>query len=121
MCGIAGYIGKKERTPDQIQECLKLMRRRGPDYSQSYHHVSKARHVHLLHSRLSIIDLDPRSHQPFKIGSQIMVFNGEIYNYKELKADLTRTGSTFSTESDTEVLLRLIMEKGWKALDECEG
>lgn len=121
MCGIAGYFGKKERTPDQIQECLKRMYRRGPDYSQSYHHVSSGRHVHLLHSRLSIIDLDPRSNQPFRIGSSVMVFNGEIYNYKELKQSLLKESASFSTESDTEVLLRLMMEKGWKALDECEG
>ena len=122
MCGIAGYIGYEYISPDRIERCLRLMDRRGPDAKGSYRHaLADGRKVCLLHSRLSIIDLDPRANQPFRFGSKILVSNGELYNYLEIKGDLTERGRSFTTTSDTEVLLQCLDEFGWPGLDRCEG
>jgi asparagine synthase (glutamine-hydrolysing) len=121
MCGIAGYIGRAEIGDARVRATLDLMARRGPDHRA----FARLRHgdtnVLLLHSRLSIIDLEERSNQPFCDGSRVMVFNGEIYNYVELKQQLVQQGHSFATTSDTEVLLRALGEFGVEALDRCEG
>src|SRR5262249_21752465 len=83
--------------------------------------TAAGRHVELLHTRLSIIDLDPRAHQPMQVGTRTIAFNGELYNYRELRTELEREGVAFATSSDTEVLLRAIDVWGWDALDRCEG
>ena len=122
MCGIAGYIGRNALAPERVDATLRLMHRRGPDHSAARHFTNPAgRHVHLLHSRLSILDLDQRSVQPFHVEPLWMVFNGELYNYVELKAELAREGHTFSTTSDTEVLLRALAAHGPGILERCEG
>ena len=122
MCGIAGYFGSQQIDPARIQNCLALMRRRGPDHAEYRHWVNQSgRQAYLLHSRLSIIDLDARANQPFKIGSKSLSVNGELYNYVELRAALIKEGYSFTTESDTEVLLRVIDHYGLQALDRCEG
>ena len=122
MCGIAGYFGTDPPTPDRVEECLRLMRRRGPDAAASYRFATRSgREALLLHSRLSIIDLDERANQPFRIGSHVMVDNGELYNYVELRQLLEQRGDPFRTESDTEVLLRTLIDLGPAGLDRCEG
>ncbi len=122
MCGIAGYIGSKTIDPRRIDACLGAMRHRGPDASHQYHHsLAPDHHVYLLHTRLSIIDIDPRADQPFKIGPYVLTFNGELYNYLERKRKLEAGGSTFRTDSDTEVLLQQLIHYGIDGLDECEG
>ncbi|MCI0564621.1 MAG: asparagine synthase (glutamine-hydrolyzing) [Nitrososphaera sp.] len=122
MCGIAGYIGRCELDSAKIQACLRLMHRRGPDHAVYRHWInSTGRNVYLLHSRLNIIDLDERANQPFCVGSKWMVYNGELYNYLELRTELVAQGHLFATESDTEVLLRAIDHFGWSILDRCEG
>ena len=109
MCGIAGYFGSQEIHPPRIAKTLAGMRRRGPDYCAHRHWDTVAgRHCDLLHARLSIIDLDPRSNQPFSIGKKSIVFNGEIYNYRELRDELKVDGYVLRTASDTEVLLAAI-------------
>jgi asparagine synthase (glutamine-hydrolysing) len=122
MCGIAGYYGPAELPPERIRAALALMRRRGPDAQGHWHHATAGgRHVHLLHTRLAIIDLDPRANQPFPCGTGVLSFNGEVYNYLELRAALERRGKPLRTSSDTEVLAWIIAEKGPQALDRCEG
>jgi asparagine synthase (glutamine-hydrolysing) len=122
MCGIAGYIGTHELMPERIEQCLTLMRRRGPDHAASRHwSKGPGHHIHLLHSRLCIIDLDERANQPFRVGDKWIVYNGELYNYLEVRAELAKTGQEFHTTSDTEVLLGAIDRLGWKVLDRCEG
>jgi asparagine synthase (glutamine-hydrolysing) len=122
MCGIAGYIGKNSITGDRQDACLGLMDRRGPDHQGRCEWVvPDGRHVYLLHSRLNIIDLDDRANQPFKVGSKVMAFNGEIYNYLEVKSALAAQGRNFYTASDTEVLLHAIDHSGIDGLDRCEG
>jgi asparagine synthase (glutamine-hydrolysing) len=122
MCGIAGYLGGRQLDPERVQACLGLMRRRGPDHAAARHwSPAPGRHVHLLHSRLSIIDLDERANQPFRVGDKWIVYNGELYNYVEVRADLARAGQPLHTTSDTEALLGAIDRFGWRALDRCEG
>ncbi len=121
MCGISGYIGKKTFEQPIIHQTLGLMRNRGPDH-QDYRYIKQnGTNIYLLHSRLSIIDLDKRANQPFTIGDCTLVFNGEIYNYIELRKQLERDGITFKTDSDTEVLLQSYLMYGEECINDFEG
>ena len=121
MCGIAGFVGFAPIGRDRIDATLERMRNRGPDHRAFTQTTHNSLHITLLHSRLSIIDLDPRSNQPFERESAAMVFNGEIYNYVEQRAKLQSAGSQFSTASDTEVLLETWLRSGLKGFSELEG
>ncbi|MBX7207079.1 MAG: asparagine synthase (glutamine-hydrolyzing) [Verrucomicrobiaceae bacterium] len=121
MCGIAGYWGAKPRSREQIDRTLDLMRNRGPDHRDSCSFDLGAAHADLLHTRLSIIDLDPRSHQPFTIGDTTVIFNGEIYNYVELRQELEKRGIALRTASDTEALLHYYRLFGEKCVEHFEG
>jgi asparagine synthase (glutamine-hydrolysing) len=118
MCGIAGITG---RGRERIAGMLDSLRARGPDASGS--HALDALSTTLGHVRLSIIDLDPRSNQPFvsSCGRYALTFNGEIYNYVELRARLEAAGARFRTSSDTEVLLEWLVRFGAGGLAELEG
>jgi asparagine synthase (glutamine-hydrolysing) len=121
MCGIAGYFGTRRIDEGTIQSCLRLMKRRGPDHQGVFQEaLPSGDQLYLLHSRLSIIDLDPRSNQPFERGPLRLAYNGELYNYTELKRALT--GAEFRTSSDTEVLAELLLrEAPLAALNRMEG
>ena len=121
MCGIAGSFGPSSLDTTQIEKTLERMYSRGPDF-QSYSRITEG-HLHLamLHSRLSIIDLDTRSNQPFSYNGNTIVFNGEIYNFKELRDTLLKKGVTFQTESDTEVLLHYYDQYGKDCVEYFEG
>jgi asparagine synthase (glutamine-hydrolysing) len=122
MCGIAGYVGSRELDPATCERCLESLRHRGPDASGLRDFVDTAgRRVSIFSTRLDIIDIDERSNQPFNVGSKWVAYNGELYNYVELREELRRLGRTFATESDTEVLVAAIDEWGLDALDRCEG
>ncbi|WP_207492046.1 asparagine synthase (glutamine-hydrolyzing) [Aridibaculum aurantiacum] len=106
MCRIAGLISKKENVQERLLRMTGAMAHGGPDDNGIY--FDNNLHVALGHRRLSIIDLSPLGHQPMEdptIGFQIS-FNGEIYNYKELRAELIQMGYSFKSHSDTEVLLK---------------
>ena len=121
MCGIAGYIGKEMIEQAVIHKTLQLMRNRGPD-CQSHVNINNGQHnIYLLHSRLSIIDLNQRANQPFTIDDCTLIFNGEIYNYIELRKELEKQGHFFKTSSDTEVLLRYYLLYGDNCVDYFEG
>ena len=86
MCGIAGFFGSRKIDDSVIKKTLSSMRNRGPDFSESFKQkIGDRNFIYLLHSRLSIIDLNDRSNQPFTIKEYTIIFNGEIYNYIELK------------------------------------
>jgi len=122
MCGIAGYFGTGQVSDERVSACLALMGRRGPDHAGIWRTNTRfGRNVVLLHSRLSIIDLDPRANQPFHHGGMTFVINGELYNYVELRRELEREGCIFETRSDTEVFLKLLARRGLAALAKCEG
>jgi asparagine synthase (glutamine-hydrolysing) len=75
----------------------------------------------MLFTRLAIIDLDERANQPLNADNKWIIFNGEMYNYLERRAELSARGVSFRTESDTEVLLHAIHHQDWSVLDQCEG
>lgn len=122
MCGIAGYYGRRLIEESRIHHTLGLMKRRGPD-GQKHENVRLPgeRSCVLLHSRLSIIDLENRANQPFHYKDKIIIFNGEIYNYIEVREKLIHAGHTFITESDTEVLIHALDEWGIDALNIIQG
>ena len=98
------------------------MRRRGPDGSgHARFRTPAGREVALLNTRLAILDLDPRAAQPFRVGGRHITYNGELYNYRELRGELEREGWGFRTTSDTEVALTAVAAWGWEALDRFEG
>ena len=117
MCGIAGYIGKKQLQLNQIQSTIEVMKKRGPDHQDFVNIQSDENHITLIHSRLSIIDLDSRSNQPFRKEDCVLVYNGEIYNYIELRKELQKKGVHFTTFSDTEVVLNYYLKYGEKCVD----
>jgi asparagine synthase (glutamine-hydrolysing) len=109
MCGISGYIGQKKINPLVIRRTLSIMKNRGQDGNGFYNFCDKKNNfsVNLLHTRLSIIDLDIRSNQPFTVDNLTIIFNGEIYNYLEIKKKILKVKKIkFQTNSDTEVLLQ---------------
>lgn len=122
MCGIAGFFGTKKIDIESISSTLVLMKNRGPDFS-SYvtKDLGNNKFVSLLHSRLSIIDLQERSNQPFSIDDYTIIYNGEIYNYIELKKDLEKKGIKFRTNSDTEVLLQYYILYGEECVQFLDG
>ncbi|MGF1556642.1 asparagine synthase (glutamine-hydrolyzing) [Paucihalobacter sp.] len=111
MCGIYGTT--IQYTEQQIKAKLKRTAFRGPDQMGVQVYKGNKSQVSLGHNRLSIIDLDARSNQPFKYVSNInIVFNGEIFNFRLLKAELLQKGYKFRTTSDTEVICAAYLEYG---------
>jgi asparagine synthase (glutamine-hydrolysing) len=122
MCGISGYIiGNKKINHTSIKSTLNLMKRRGPDNQGFFQNIEYKKKITLLHSRLSIIDLNHRSNQPFTIGQYTLIFNGIIYNYIELRKKLKKKNYVFKTNSDSEVLLQSYIEYGEKCVEHFEG
>ena len=122
MCGIAGYFGTKNISISKIKKTLNLMKNRGPDFQGYYRKKIKKKNIFLLHSRLSIIDLkNKKANQPYVYKNLALIFNGEIYNYVELKNILKKNNYDFETTSDTEVLIKFYDFKGLKAFDYFEG
>ena len=105
MCGILAYIGKENFSSKKTRQTLSLMKNRGPDNQKCLRLKFNKKKILLFHSRLKIIDLKNRSNQPFQKYNKIMIYNGEIYNFKEIKKTLKNLGYNFYTNSDTEVLI----------------
>ncbi|WP_440938013.1 asparagine synthase (glutamine-hydrolyzing) [Candidatus Pelagibacter sp.] len=121
MCGISGFISQKELIRENsIRDTLNLMKLRGPDNASFYEKDYQNKKLALLHSRLNIIDLNDRSNQPFIFENFKLIFNGEIYNYLELKKKLKKK-YIFKTDSDTEVLARAYQEYGENCVNYFEG
>lgn len=119
MCGIAGFNGQGDRA--LLTRMLRIIKHRGPDAEGIYEAASAG--IGLGHVRLSIIDLSEKSNQPlWDATNQIcVVFNGEIYNYRELRGELTRKGYCFKSEGDAEVIVNLYLEAGASAFKRLNG
>jgi len=119
MCGFLGFVG--ENTGDiqkNFENAFETISHRGPDSSKIY----RSEKYLLGFKRLAIIDLESRSNQPFSDGRNFLLFNGEIYNYKDLKQNLiTDFGCHFDTMGDTEVLFNGLKYKGEEFLKEIDG
>lgn len=124
MCGILGEI-RSETSPaaDRFRKALETLRFRGPNASGIDGFTVESRTVVLGHARLSILDLSSAGHQPMRSadGRYVIVFNGEIYNYKELREELKLQHVPFSSESDTEVLLAAWAAWGYDCLPRLVG
>ena len=124
MCGFAGVIAK-EKFHDplgiarKVEKMSGMLRHRGPDDSQLFQNDWLC----VGFNRLSIIDLEPRSNQPMLDSSKrfLLVYNGEVYNYIELREELKAKGIQFKTESDTEVVLNALICWKEEALNKFEG
>lgn len=123
MCGIAGYF-TFNAPPVQLpilQRMTDQLAHRGPDGEGFW--INDKQSLGFGHRRLSIIDLSDRGRQPMHYGNgrYTITFNGEIYNYLELKAELEQKGYPFSSDSDTEVLLALYADRGPECLQAIDG
>lgn len=110
MCGIAGLQfcrGSKARRED-LERMGALLRHRGPDYFDTFVHEETG----LSHNRLSIVDLSPAAHQPFRNENYALAFNGEIYNHLDLRPELAALGAVFKSHSDTETLFFSLIHLG---------
>ena len=122
MCGIAGVLRADPRarvTEDELVPMRDALRHRGPDDQG----IVTDGPCGLCHTRLSIIDLSPRGHQPMASasGRYWLTYNGEVYNYRELREELRAAGREFRSDSDSEVILQLMETGGVTALERLEG
>ncbi len=151
MCGIAGIINLQGVNPSHLHNMSRVLKHRGPDDegfvllsqsspdqffkgqdtinelaelpSISEQNTNPSYSVGLMHRRLSILDLSASGHQPMAYDNNryTIVFNGEIYNYKELKSELTQKGHSFTSESDTEVILAAYKQWAEKCVEKFVG
>ncbi len=121
MCGIAGWVGRDPLPGDALNGALEHLAPRGPDGRGTWR--SPEGHVLLGHTRLAILDPSPRSAQPFLAsdGGSVFVQNGEIYNFRPLRARLESRGERFVSDGDTEVAQRCLDREGPKGLELLEG
>jgi asparagine synthase (glutamine-hydrolysing) len=115
MCGI--YLTNIPFAEEEVKTKLESIQFRGPDYTG----IQKVADLTFGHLRLSILDLDARSHQPMKFEDFTIVFNGEIYNFHDIKSELLDLGYTFNTTGDTEVLLKGYKEWGAAIVPKLNG
>ncbi|WP_055447254.1 asparagine synthase (glutamine-hydrolyzing) [Lacinutrix mariniflava] len=130
MCGIYGYINHSKlediKLIDRHKKSIDIISHRGPDNSTLKFYNTKSNdndlfNIALGHNRLSIIDLNESANQPFEKDDYAIIFNGEIFNYIELREELIKKGVRFNTDSDTEVLLNLYIDQGSKAFNKLNG
>jgi len=115
MCGISGFNFPNE---ERIRQMNAILAHRGPDDSGFFVDDN----ISLGHTRLAIIDLSPTGHQPMSYrGRYVIAFNGEIYNYRELKRELQEKGHEFASDSDTEVILAAYAEYGADCISRLNG
>ena len=121
MCGIFGLSLNRKLTDNDINnanKCLDSINYRGPDFTGSWYNKEKG--IFLGHNRLSILDVSKKSNQPFIDDNSVLVFNGEVYNYKDIKSNKLHT-LNFKTSSDTEVLSKYLNKLNTKFLNELDG
>jgi len=122
MCGIAGIWDFKDKISPQLLESMtNALHHRGPDDSGIF--IDQKNNLGLGHRRLSILDLSPAGHQPMQSDNQTIwiTFNGEIYNFKEVRRELEDRGHAFKSNSDTEVMLKAYEEWGMESIKKYRG
>lgn len=122
MCGISGFIDFKNQSSDFVlDEMNSSLYHRGPDGSGSNFFQLNAAQIGLAHRRLSIIDLSEAGKQPMQFEHLWLTFNGEVYNYKEIKNELIKLNHHFKGHSDTEMILHAFAEWGIACIDKFIG
>ena len=122
MCGIAGFcdFGCKLDAGD-LSRMVDAVKHRGPDGSGTVFHAESYGHVGLGHTRLAVIDLTKNASQPMKFDDVEIVYNGEVYNFSEIRDELISVGYSFKSRSDTEVVLKAYHKWGLKFVDRLNG
>lgn len=122
MCGITGFVDfNKRSTKVTLVEMTDALHHRGPDDSGYSYFDNKYVSLGLGHRRLSVLDLSLHGHQPMKFENFEIVYNGEIYNFMEIKNELLKHGYKFESDSDTEVILKSYHKWGIAAVDKFNG
>jgi asparagine synthase (glutamine-hydrolysing) len=122
MCGIAGFIDFKKKSEEaDVSSMSACLQHRGPDGSGKYFTETSTATIGFGHRRLSIIDLSETANQPMHYNGLHLIFNGEIYNYNEIRDKLISLGHQFKTHSDTEVILHAWEEWGDKSIEQWRG
>jgi asparagine synthase (glutamine-hydrolysing) len=122
MCGIAGFVDFKKQTSEEILALMSCaVEHRGPDGQGTFYTNIANATIGLGHRRLSIIDLSSSANQPMHYDGLHLIFNGEIYNYEEIRNRLLERGHKFHTHSDTEVILHSWREWGAEAIHQWHG
>ncbi|HEY9632660.1 MAG TPA: asparagine synthase (glutamine-hydrolyzing) [Coleofasciculaceae cyanobacterium] len=124
MCGIAGLLSlssSQQQFENLIQRMQSQLRHRGPDDEGIY--ISSDRQAAIVHTRLSILDLSSAGHQPMSVADERywITFNGEIYNFQELRSTLISQGEQFHSQTDTEVILKLYQRLGTDCVHQLRG
>jgi asparagine synthase (glutamine-hydrolysing) len=122
MCGIVGFcdFSGKSELPD-LHSMLRVIAHRGPDDEGAFIHRGQTAHIGLGHKRLSILDLSPLGHQPYEFNGLTLVYNGEVYNYKEIRDKLIYSGYSFNSNSDTEVIIKAYEAWGIQCVNQFIG
>jgi asparagine synthase (glutamine-hydrolysing) len=122
MCGLVGLVDFKNTSNNNIfEDMLETLYHRGPDNSGVEFIQVNNTQIALGHKRLSILDLSTNGHQPFKFQNLTMVYNGEVYNFQEIRKELEDVNYSFSSHSDTEVIIKAYHAWGDSAIDKLNG
>jgi asparagine synthase (glutamine-hydrolysing) len=122
MCGIAGLVDfVHQSNSDTLKKMTEVLFHRGPDDGGYFFEAFDRSQVGLGHRRLSILDLSKYGHQPMSFGRLTMVYNGEIYNFKEIRTELEKIDYKFESNSDTEVILKAYHQWGIEAVHRFNG
>jgi asparagine synthase (glutamine-hydrolysing) len=122
MCGIAGFIDFNKKSSKYILKSMTdVLHHRGPDDSGYSFYETNNAHIGLGHRRLSILDLSKHGHQPMIYKNIEIIYNGEIYNFKEIREELKKENYIFKSNSDTEVILKSYDKWGIKAINKFNG
>jgi asparagine synthase (glutamine-hydrolysing) len=122
MCGLAGFVDFNKRSlKTQLEKMTDVLMHRGPDDSGYKLFETKEAIIGLGHRRLSILDLSMHGHQPMDFENFTIVYNGEIYNFREIRVELEKYNYIFHSDSDTEVILKAFHKWGIKCIDKFNG
>lgn len=123
MCGICGYVSRRSVGKNEFEKMNNAMIHRGPDDGETYQMELDDVQIGLGHRRLSILDLSKLGHQPMRSISELSVitYNGEIYNFKDIRKELERKGHVFYSNCDTEVILEAYEEYGEACVSKFNG
>jgi asparagine synthase (glutamine-hydrolysing) len=122
MCGVIGFVHKNKMVKKSLlEEMARCLLHRGPDDEGYFLHHFQDYQIGLAHRRLSILDLSSLGHQPMEFENLVITYNGEIYNFKEIRRELTEYGYAFKSESDTEVILKAFHHWGAPAVNRFTG
>lgn len=122
MCGLTGFVDYTNQSAEYILSSMcEVLLHRGPDDSGLSFYQEEHYQLGLAHQRLSIMDLSSHGHQPMKFRDLEIVYNGEVYNFKEIRSELELAGYEFDSDSDTEVILKSFHHWGESSVDKFHG